>query len=651
MDHSDLVGEMSQVERLTTQDRLNLARMRRAQQLKVAKQREKEWQKLQNRKDRSSNGSAKSSSKKHIAFQDSVVLLEAAARNDINEVARLLQKGVSADATNDDGLTALHQCCIDNNSDMLKLLLDYGANVNAEDSEKWTPLHAAATCGHLFLVKILISRSANLLAVNADGNMPYDLCDNEETLDFIEAEMSQRGVTQELIDETRASTETLMLVDLEVIAKRGGDLEKPDAQGATPLHIASANGYARVVEYLLEQHVSVDAVDNDLWTPVHAAACWGHLEVLELLVQNGADLNAKNKNEESPADICEDPEIRERIELLRTEQESKRMAEAQKRRVRRSASSNNTRVSSVRRTSLRDKTLTTKKDAREETRLRMKAQEGYNTPDSTGTEPNSITSTTGNGQQTLDPSNTQVATRRASQQSTTNVPTSGADTTTVHANASTPNNNNINNNNSITNNNILIATSGTANNNNNNRLVPVTTKSTAPQNPLYNHTTAAYTSQNSYDASINRRSPEGEDNESYAMVEQSNNKKMGMMNNNTQQPQQQQHSSGEVSTGIFQASNENGKINVQVTVLVDTQNIDHSIAGTLAELKNHRKSRSSTSPENGSVGTKSLPPIELSIVSTPELQSPNAATISKFSGITGDVVSDSTRSRKCCNLM
>lgn len=64
------------------------------------------------------------------------------------------------------------------------------------------------------------------------------------------------------------------------------------------------------------------------------------MEVLELLAQSGADLFAKNKNEETPADICEDPEIRERIEQLKTEQESKRLAEAQKRRVRRSQSSN-----------------------------------------------------------------------------------------------------------------------------------------------------------------------------------------------------------------------------------------------------------------------------------------------------------------------
>lgn len=81
-----------------------------------------------------------------------MVVLEAAARNDIEEVGRFLEEGVSADVTNCDGLTPLHQCCIDNNADMLRLLLDYGANVNAQDSEKWTPLHAAATCGHLYLV-------------------------------------------------------------------------------------------------------------------------------------------------------------------------------------------------------------------------------------------------------------------------------------------------------------------------------------------------------------------------------------------------------------------------------------------------------------------------------------------------------------------
>jgi protein phosphatase 1 regulatory subunit 16A len=65
--------------------------------------------------------------------------------------------------------------------------------------------------------------------------MPYDICDDEDTLDFIEAEMSRHGVTQELIDETRAATETTMLLDLQEIAAKGGDLEVADKTGATPV--------------------------------------------------------------------------------------------------------------------------------------------------------------------------------------------------------------------------------------------------------------------------------------------------------------------------------------------------------------------------------------------------------------------------------
>nr|CAD7427177.1 unnamed protein product [Timema monikensis] len=385
MEHSDLVAEMPHVEHLSTQERLNLARRRRLQQLKVWTQREKEWYK----RHKNNQNPVNNSKKRSIYFSDSVMLLEAAARNDIEEVRRLLIKDVNPDSTNEDGLTALHQCCIDNNEEMMKLLIEYGADVNAEDSEKWTPLHAAATCGHLHLVRFLISRGANLLAVNADGNMPYDICEDESALDYIEGEMARKGVTQELIDETRSSTETKMLQDSQQAVALNRDLEVPDHQGATPLHIAAANGYLRVVEFLLEQNVRTNVRDDDDWQPVHAAACWGHLEVLELLVHHGADLNAKTKHDETPADICEDPELRERIVQLRSEQETKRLQETKGRRVNRTQS--NTRTQSVRRTSIRDKVNITKKDAVEEARLRIQAQEVFVSPPTPAVTPDSKT--------------------------------------------------------------------------------------------------------------------------------------------------------------------------------------------------------------------------------------------------------------------
>lgn len=43
------------------------------------------------------------------------------------------------------------------------------------------------------------------------------------------------------------------------------------------LHVAAANGYIQVTEFLLDHHVAVDAVDEDLWQPVHCAACWGQV--------------------------------------------------------------------------------------------------------------------------------------------------------------------------------------------------------------------------------------------------------------------------------------------------------------------------------------------------------------------------------------
>lgn len=37
------------------------------------------------------------------------------------------------------------------------------------------------------------SSGADLLAVNADGNMPYDLCEDEATLELLEMVMAEQG--------------------------------------------------------------------------------------------------------------------------------------------------------------------------------------------------------------------------------------------------------------------------------------------------------------------------------------------------------------------------------------------------------------------------------------------------------------------------
>ncbi|XP_076470396.1 uncharacterized protein LOC143300534 isoform X2 [Babylonia areolata] len=335
MEHYELVQEMGAVERMTTQERLKHARKRRAQQMKKWTQYERQLEKENTKKKKNQDKQplprrTKKSNRGNVKFTPNIALLEAAARNDLNEVKILLESGVSPDVTNEDGLTALHQCCIDDSEEMMKLLLDYNANVNACDSEMWTPLHAAATCGHMMLCKYLIDRGAELLAVNADGNMPYDICEDEITLDHIETEMAKRGITQEQIDVTRLATEHKMLADVKKYASTGGDLEMVDHLGASLLHIAAANGYFEVAEFLLDNHVSVDKRDNESWQPIHAAAYWAQQEILELLVENGADLDSKTKSGETPFDLCEEPDLKQKILDMKDEIETKRSIRQQR---------------------------------------------------------------------------------------------------------------------------------------------------------------------------------------------------------------------------------------------------------------------------------------------------------------------------------
>lgn len=237
----------------------------------------------------------------------------------------------------------LFQCCIENLDVMASLLIKNGADLRAADLELWTPLHAAATCGLLSMVRILIesakqqnaesSESSDivrdmLLAVNSDGNMPFDLCDNDQTLAYIEHEMQLRGkvldvaylsglrditnniddayivgITQDDIESKRHKKEVDMLRDLQLfvdtnflklqtsnesVRRRGGIKyeyrklwEKFMTASKVPnslmMHIAAANGYLDVIDLLLKYNYPVDLEDDDGWLPVHAAVAWNQV--------------------------------------------------------------------------------------------------------------------------------------------------------------------------------------------------------------------------------------------------------------------------------------------------------------------------------------------------------------------------------------
>ena len=71
------------------------------------------------------------------------------------------------------------------------------------------------------------------MAVNAEGNMPYDICDDEVTLDAIETEMANRGITQNFIDEKRGEPEKKMLDDMKALHESREPLDARQPDGST----------------------------------------------------------------------------------------------------------------------------------------------------------------------------------------------------------------------------------------------------------------------------------------------------------------------------------------------------------------------------------------------------------------------------------
>ncbi|XP_052089089.1 protein phosphatase 1 regulatory subunit 12A-like isoform X12 [Mytilus californianus] len=254
-----------------------------------------------------------------VKFQDGCVFLAACSSGDRDEVLQLLKKGADINTSNIDGLTALHQACIDDNLDMVEFLVQHSADVDVCDNEGWTPLHATASCGFTEIARYLIKEGANVAAVNNDGDLPIDICEDEIMEQMLQEEMSKLDIDA---DAARQEEENQMLEDANKWLNNKSVKEKRHQKtGATALHVAAAKGYMKVISVLLQAGVDVNARDNDGWTPLHAAAHWCQEEVCKALVDHMCDMEVKNNAGQTSIDVA-DSDIIKLLEELKAKQQS-----------------------------------------------------------------------------------------------------------------------------------------------------------------------------------------------------------------------------------------------------------------------------------------------------------------------------------------
>nr|XP_034333854.1 protein phosphatase 1 regulatory subunit 12A isoform X14 [Crassostrea gigas] len=256
-----------------------------------------------------------------VKFQDGCVFLAACSSGDTEEVARLLRRGADINTANVDGLTALHQACIDDNQSMVEFLVENGADVDVCDNEGWTPLHATASCGFTEIARYLLEQKANVAAVNNDGDLAIDICEDKEMRKILQEEMDNQGVDA---DAARSEEENQMLQDANKWLNNKSVKEKKHPKtGATALHVAAAKGYTKVMSILLKAGADVNSQDYDGWTPLHAAAHWGQEETCKLLVEHMCDMQLKNNAGQTPYDVA-DSEVLKLLEELERKQASQK---------------------------------------------------------------------------------------------------------------------------------------------------------------------------------------------------------------------------------------------------------------------------------------------------------------------------------------
>ncbi|XP_032156131.1 espin isoform X1 [Sapajus apella] len=207
-------------------------------------------------------------------------VLHLAARFGHPEVVNWLlhHGGGDPTAATDMGALPIHYAAAKGDFPSLRLLIGhYPEGVKAQTKNGATPLYLACQEGHLEVTQYLVQEcGADPHARAHDGMTPLHAA----------AQMGHSPVIVWLVSCTDVS------------------LSEQDKDGATAMHFAASRGHTKVLSWLLLHGGEISA---DLWggTPLHDAAENGELECCQILVVNGAELDVRDRDGYTAADLSD----------------------------------------------------------------------------------------------------------------------------------------------------------------------------------------------------------------------------------------------------------------------------------------------------------------------------------------------------------
>ncbi|KAJ9459123.1 Tankyrase [Diplonema papillatum] len=190
-------------------------------------------------------------------------LIRAVKSGDLEEARECLSQGSTVSCRDRNGDSILHVAALGESVGALILLLEAGADVAAVNSDEASPLHVACLKGKDDMVRIFLQHGADLRARDRLSRSPYHCA----------AEKGYEKVIRTLVQHEK---------------KSGGEyvsaINAQDAQGRTPLYIATGQKKVSVVRFLLDNGADARVQDKTGKTAIHVAVRVASMPTLRLLV-------------------------------------------------------------------------------------------------------------------------------------------------------------------------------------------------------------------------------------------------------------------------------------------------------------------------------------------------------------------------------